>query len=175
MEELVESWHVENLIARYAHAGDEYDAEAWVGCFSNEGIFEVHTGNVRMQFIGEKALSKFINAHIRLLPGTRHVQTNHITTVDKLRAKNHCTLVGFLSRPEKIYTFIAGSYETDLEKIGGEWKITHRIVHVDNGASFVEGDIAKQTQSFMEWMATNSVVMQGEWPIYGGPNSQLGD
>ena len=63
---------------------------------------------------------------------------------------------------EKIYTFIAGSYETDLEKIGGEWKITHRIVHVDNGASFVEGDIAEQTQSFMEWMATNSVVMQGE-------------
>ena len=162
MEELVESWHIENLLARYAHAGDEYDAEAWVGCFSNKGIFEVHTGNVRMQFIGEKALSKFINAHIRLLPGTRHVQTNHITTVDKLRAKNHCTLVGFLSRPEKIYTFIAGSYETDLEKIGGEWKITHRIVHVDNGASFVEGDIAEQTQSFMEWMATNSEVMQGE-------------
>ena len=129
---------------------------------SNKGIFEVHTGNVRMQFIGEKALSKFINAHIRLLPGTRHVQTNHITTVDKLRAKNHCTLVGFLSRPEKIYTFIAGSYETDLEKVAGEWKITHRIVHVDNGASFVEGDIAEQTQSFMEWMATNSVVMQGE-------------
>ena len=63
---------------------------------------------------------------------------------------------------EKIYTFIAGSYETDLENIGGEWKITHRIVHVDNGASFVEGDIAEQTQPFMEWMATNSEVMQGE-------------
>ena len=61
---------------------------------------------------------------------------------------------GFLSRPEKVYIFIAGSYETDLEKIGGEWEITHSTVQMDNGASFVEGDIAEQTQPFMEWMAT---------------------
>ena len=161
MEEIIESWHIENLIARYAHAGDEYNAEAWVGCFSREGVFEVHTGDIRMQFIGESELTKFINAHIRLLPGTRHVQTNHVTKVDELGARNHCTIVGFLIRPEKIYTFIAGSYETDLEKISGEWKITHRTVHVDNGASFIDGDIADQTRLFMEWMANNSKVLQG--------------
>jgi hypothetical protein len=60
-----------------------------------------------------------------------------------------------LSRPEKVYTFISGWYESTLEKVAGDWKIKHRIVHVDNGANFIDGELAVHMKSFMEWMAEN--------------------
>ena len=100
-------------------------------------------------------MKKFIDAHIRLLPGTRHVQTNHLFSIKGDSAAHLCTLSGMLTRAEKVYTFISGTYESDLEKIEGEWKIKHRIVHVDNGANFIDGELALHIKPFMEWMAKN--------------------
>lgn len=146
---------IEDVFARYAHAADEYDASEWLNCYSEDGIFEVDTEGNRIQFLGKPALKKFIDAHIRLLPGTRHVQTNHLFSIKGDSAAHLCTLSGMLTRPEKVYTFISGTYESDLEKIEGEWKIKHRIVHVDNGANFIEGELALHIKPFMEWMAKN--------------------
>ena len=63
-----------------------------------------------------------------------------------------------LSRPEKVYTFISGWYESTLRKIGGEWKIKHRIVHADNGAAFVEGELAVHIEPLLSWMAANGTA-----------------
>ena len=63
-----------------------------------------------------------------------------------------------LSRPEKVYTFISGWYESTLEKVADEWKIKHRIVHVDNGATFIEGELAVHIKSLLGWMAANGTA-----------------
>jgi len=146
---------IEDVFARYAHTADGYDAEGWVDCFTEDGIFEVETDGNRIQFVGRQALAGFIHAHIRLLPGTRHVMTNHLVDIDDDNATHRCTLAGMLSRPEKVYTFISGWYESTLEKVAGQWKIKHRIVHVDNGANLVSGELAVHIGPFMEWMAVN--------------------
>ena len=64
-----------------------------------------------------------------------------------------------LSRPEKVYTFISGWYESTLEKEAGEWKIKHRIVHADNAASFIEGELAVHIKPLLGWMAANGTAV----------------
>ena len=152
---LTERLAIEDVFAQYAHTADGYDADGWVSCFTEEGIFEIESDGNRTQFIGRQALHDFICAHIRLLPSTRHVMTNHLVNIDGDRALHRCTVTGMLSRPEKVYTFISGWYESTLEKVAGDWKIKHRIVHVDNGANFIDGELAVHMKSFMEWMAEN--------------------
>jgi hypothetical protein len=105
---LSERLAIEDVFSRYAHAGDEYDAEAWLNCFAEDGIFEVESDGSRTQSIGQQALHDFIHAHIRLLPGTRHSMTNHLVDIDGNRARHRCTVTGMLSRPEKVHTFISG-------------------------------------------------------------------
>ena len=122
-------------------------------------VFEVAADGNRIQFLGKPALKKFIDAHIRLLPGTRHVQTNHLVSIKGDSAAHRCTLSGMLSRPEKVYIFISGTYESYLQKIEGEWKIKHRIVHVDNGANFIDGELAQHIQPFMQWMTENGTII----------------
>jgi ketosteroid isomerase-like protein len=156
---LLDRLQIEDVFSRYAHAADEYDAAEWLKCFSDEGVFEVSTEGNRIQFSGKPALKKFIDAHIRLLPGTRHVQTNHLVSIEGDKAAHLCTLSGMLSRPEKVYIFISGTYESDLEKIEGKWKIKHRIVHVDNGANFIDGELAQHIEPFMEWMTKNGTIV----------------
>jgi ketosteroid isomerase-like protein len=156
---LLERLAIEDVFALYAHAADEYDADSWVKCFTEDGIFEVETDGNRIQFAGRPALQDFIHAHIRLLSGTRHVQTNHLVNIEGDNATHRCTLAGMLSRSEKVHTFISGWYESTLKKIAGEWKIKHRIVHVDNGANFIEGELAIHIKPFMEWMTENGTLV----------------
>ena len=156
---LLDRFAIEDVFARYAHAADEYDAVQWLKCYSEDGVFEVAADGNRIQFLGKPALKKFIDAHIRLLPDTRHVQTNHLVSIKGDSAAHRCTLSGMLSRPEKVYIFISGTYESYLQKIEGEWKIKHRIVHVDNGANFIDGELAQHIQPFMQWMTENGTII----------------
>ena len=150
---LTERLAIEDVFARYAHTADGYDADGWVGCFTEDGIFEIESDGNRTQFIGRQALHNFICAHIRLLPSTRHVMANHLVNIEGDHARHRCTVTGMLSRPEKVYTFISGWYESKLEKVAGEWKIKHRTVHADNGATFIEGVPADHFKPLLGWIA----------------------
>ena len=155
---LIDRLAIEDVFARYAYTADGYDAKGWVGCFTEDGIFEIESDGNRTQFVGRQALHDFICAHIRLLPGTRHVMTNHLVNIEGDRAQHRCTVTGMLSRPEKVYTFISGWYESRLRKIDGEWKIKRRLVHADNGAAFVEGELAVHIKPLLSWMAVNGTA-----------------
>ena len=155
---LIERLAIEDVFARYAHTADGYDVKGFVACFTEDGVFEFESEGNRLQFIGQQALHDFIRAHIRLLPNTRHVMTNHLVDIEGDHAEHRCTLTGMLSRPDKVYTFISGWYESTLEKVAGQWKIKHRIAHADNVASFTEGELADHIRPLMEWMAENGNV-----------------
>jgi 3-phenylpropionate/cinnamic acid dioxygenase small subunit len=155
---LLDRLEIEDLFARYAHAADEYNAKAWLDCFAVDGIFEFAVANQHIQFIGQAALHEFIDAHIRLLPGTRHAMTNHLVEIEGAKAQHRCTITGTLSRPEKVYTFISGGYESHLEKVDGEWKILKRTAHADNVASITDGELAVLLQPLMAWMVQNGTI-----------------
>jgi 3-phenylpropionate/cinnamic acid dioxygenase small subunit len=160
LELLANRLAIGDLFARYAHTADGYDEEGWLACFSEDGIFEVDAGEGGIQFEGQKSLREFIHAHVGLLPGTRHVMTNHLVEIDGNQARHRCTLTGMLSRPEKVYTFISGWYESTLEKVSGDWRIKHRIVHGDNSTNDAEPELVAYLNPLREWMAQNGTMVQ---------------
>lgn len=149
---------IEDVFARYAHTADGYDTQGWLNCFTEDGIFEVDADGNGIQFAGRQALQEFIRAHIRLLPGTRHVMTNHLVELNGHRAVHRCTLTGMLSRPEKVYTFISGWYQSTLEKVADEWKIKHRVVYSDGGDDSTDTELIAQLKPFRDWMAANGTI-----------------
>ena len=155
---LIDRLAIEDVFARYAHSADGYDVDGWVNCFTEDGIFEVASNGNGIQFAGRQALHDFICAHIHLLPNTRHVMTNHLVDINGNRAVHRCTLTGMLSRPEKVYTFISGWYQSTLEKDASEWKIKHRIVHSDSGANSSERELIAYLKPLRDWMAENGTV-----------------
>ena len=155
-QEWIEKSAIQELFARYAHTVDGYDAEGWVNCFTEDGIFEVEGAGSRLQFRGRLALMEFVKAHIKLLPGTRHVMTGHLAEINGNDANHSCTLTGFLVRPGKVYTFASGWYESKLKKVNGEWKIAHRTAYCENAEDFKDGEIADFFGSFNAWMEKHS-------------------
>ena len=153
LERLATRLDITELFARYAHALDTYDGDGWVACFTDDGVFEIESGGAGVQFIGRAALRRFAEAHFRLLPNTRHVMSNHVVDVDGANAKHKCTLTGLISRSDKVHIFVSGWYESLVTKIGTDWKIRHRIAHVDNPDNFSEGEVAIHMKPMMDWVA----------------------
>ena len=145
------------LFARYAHTVDGYDGPGWVNCFTADGVFEVAGDNgTGLCFNGHKALTRFVEAHIRLLPGTRHVMTNHVIEFsDDTSAEHVCTLSGTLSRPENVYVFANGYYRSTVELHNGAWKIKHRTVYLDNAETLGVEPLATHMQPMMTWIGEN--------------------
>ena len=157
LAELAARAAIEELFARYAHTIDRYDGPGWVDCFTPDGVFEV-TGEDGSGtcLAGHAALTRFVEAHIRLLPGTRHVMTNHVIVFDGADAAQHtCTLSGTLSRPEAVYVFASGWYDSRVVRAGNGWKIQHRTVYLDNLAALADGPLATHMQPMMNWIGEN--------------------
>ena len=141
---------IEELFAQYAHTIDSYDGPGWVNCFTTDGVFEVAgEGDDSVRFTGHEQLSVFAHAHIRLLPGTRHVMTNHVTEFEgETSARHKCVLSGTLSRSESGYVFASGWYDSSVVLVNGDWKISHRKVRSLSAhcrASLVETDFLNHT------------------------------
>lgn len=148
---------IKELFARYAHTVDGYDGPGWVNCFTPDGVFEVAGDDgAGISFKGHEALTQFVEAHIQLLPGTRHVMTNHVIEFkDENHAEHICTLSGTLSRPENVYVFANGYYRSKVESNNGEWKIKHRTVFLDNVDALSTEPLATHMQGMMTWISEN--------------------
>lgn len=155
--ELAARLEIEELFARYAHTVDGYDGAGWVDCFTPDGIFQVAASDgPGVCFVGHDALTKFVEAHIQRLPGTRHVMTNHVIDFDSDTSAEHlCTLSGTLSRPENVYVFANGYYRSRVELHKGAWKIKHRAVFLDNAETLGIEPLAGHMQAMMSWIAEN--------------------
>ena len=157
LNELAARVAIEELFAHYAHTVDGYDGPGWVSCFTPTGVFQVASEDgPGVCFAGHEALTQFVEAHIQLLPGTRHVMTNHVTEFDSDTSAEHlCTLSGTLSRPENVYVFANGYYRSRVELHDGEWKIQHRTVYLDNVETLGVEPLATYMQPMMDWIAEN--------------------
>lgn len=151
---------IHELFGRYALTIDAYDAEGWASCFAPDGAFVIEggPGGKHTMFEGHDALVAFAKAHARLFPGTRHMQCDHVTEVDGDEAYDRCTKTGHVTRPDRVYTFSSGWYESWLRRIDGEWHITKRIVHNDNFGQqqFINGEVRQLFGELNEWVARNA-------------------
>ena len=126
----IEKLAIQELFARYAYAIDELDPEAWVQCFTPDGVFQVASRAMR----GQAALRGYAEVHVREIR-CRHMMGNFLYEVKGKEATGRASMLATLATPSGYKIFAQGRYVDRLVKEGGQWRIAHRRVEIDRLAS----------------------------------------
>lgn len=129
-QDWIEKMAIQELFARYAHAIDDLKPEAWVTCFSPDGVFQVG----RRAMKGQVALRGYADVHVREIR-CRHMMANFLYQVEGEQATGQCSMLATLATPGGYKIFAQGRYVDRLVKHDGEWRIAHRRVETDQLAS----------------------------------------
>lgn len=119
------------LVATYAHAVDERDLDRILSVFAPGGRIDFEGG--AMSGVGHAGIrSAFETAFAApmLAPpsASTHLMANTLVTVDGDRARAETQAVAFLSSAATATVVTRGlRYSDDLERVDGEWRITHRV------------------------------------------------
>lgn len=128
--EWIEKLAIQELFARYAHAVDNLDPEAWVPCFTADGVFQVGTRAMR----GQAALRGYAEVHVREIR-CRHMMGNFLYEIHGDEATGQCSMLATLATAGGYKIFAQGRYVDRLVKQDGQWRIAHRRVELDRLAS----------------------------------------
>ena len=115
---------IERLVARYNHAIDSGDAEAWAGTFVADGVFQLAG---RDPVVGREALCEFARG---LAPSSmRHFVSNLLVDVDA--GGETATLRAYLALIRDHGIAMTGAYKDTLRKVDGEWGFVRRLFTSD--------------------------------------------
>ncbi len=128
--EWIEKLAIQELFARYAHAIDDLNPDAWVACFTPDGVFQVGTRALR----GQTALRGYADVHIQEIR-CRHMMANFLYEVNGDAATGQCSMLATLATASGYKIFAQGRYVDRLVKQAGQWRIAHRKVETDQLAS----------------------------------------
>lgn len=102
MASLEDKFAIQELIARYSHAIDSSNYEAWIDCFAEDGAFQGSRGR---RFVGRAELKKFTEdfeaRRATMYPNVRHCVMNTVTDVDGVNARCHPPIYRYSSPPRK--------------------------------------------------------------------------
>ncbi|MEV8611532.1 nuclear transport factor 2 family protein [Amycolatopsis sp. NPDC051373] len=130
---------VQEVLARYVRATDRRDGAAQGALFTDDAEVRIHvrTGPGTYEPVGEPliggagvrfAVEQFMPPHPEGGTG-HHVTSDHLIEVDGERAHLSAQFVVFETLPEHVVRPIeSGYYDTDLRRVGGEWKISRHDV-----------------------------------------------
>ncbi len=114
------------LAARYNHAIDFGDPEAWAGTFTEDGIFNGGPQPVT----GHEALAQFSAGFGTSMAGARHWTNNHVVDGDGEEATHSCYL-DLVQSKDGGSSIVSGVYNDTLKKVDGQWRFTSRTVTPD--------------------------------------------
>ncbi len=121
---------IRELYARYAMAIDTSDYDAWVDCFTEDGVFE----STRFgRHAGAQGLRRFTAIYRESLGGAqvRHVITNETFQIEGDRGTGACYLVYYHCKDGRVQQTAVGHYRDRLRKAGGKWRFESRQVALD--------------------------------------------
>lgn len=128
--EWIEKLAIQELFAHYAHAVDNLEPEAWVQCFTPDGVFQVANRAMR----GEAVLRGYAEIHVKEIR-CRHLMSNLLYEIHGNEATGQCSMLATLATEGGYKIFAQGRYIDRLVKQHGQWKIAHRRVETDRVAS----------------------------------------
>lgn len=134
IEELLARESIRKIIEKYSMAGDEYDEDKYISCFTDDAImeFDPFPGQGQVRLEGTKAIGEFVASFFGALksgtvklPGEfarHHIAMNEIelTGSDTAKAKSYC----LVTSKEGLQN--TGIYTGTFKKSGDNWLITHR-------------------------------------------------
>jgi len=119
---------LQDVMLRYAAGVDERDFDMYRSCFADDvevlgfGAETVHGGDAWLAYV-KNALERF--------GPTQHMLGPQLATVDgdKAHCRTDVQALHYLKQPEGQTLTLWATYETDMQRINGEWKIKkHRLV-----------------------------------------------
>lgn len=119
---------LQDVMLRYAAGVDERDFDMYRSCFADDvevldfGPGPIHGGDAWLAYV-KNALERF--------GPTQHMLGPQLATVngDKAHCRTDVQALHYLKEPEGQTLTLWATYETDMERINGEWKIKkHRLV-----------------------------------------------
>ena len=120
---------IQQLYARYNHAIDFGNAEAWAACVTPDGVFNAGPMG---EFAGAEALKSFATGFAQQLKA-RHWTNNLVLEGDTSAATGTCYLLLWSpaggEKPASVIT--SAVYEDELNKNSGSWLFTRRAVKAD--------------------------------------------
>ncbi len=129
-----------DVYARYAHAFDGADAEAWAALFAAGGRFAPPGVD---EVVGTEALRHFVAARAADAPGMRHVMSNVLVEATDSGARGRayffCLRLGG-DRQFRLRNF--GRYEDEFVREEGTWKIASRVVISELAPELVDAPFA---------------------------------
>ena len=120
---------IQQLYARYNHAIDSGQGEAWASTFTADGVFSSANGT----FSGSDQLPGFASGFAKQLKA-RHWTNNLVVDATEGGAKGTCYLILLRLTPGErppagiIATAI---YNDELTRVGDEWRFAKRTVTAD--------------------------------------------
>jgi hypothetical protein len=130
LDELLAREGIRKTMARYTNAGDNGDYDDLIGCYAEDGIFEVATGRWEGRAAILAALRSMAAARSHCAEGTlqRHLLgTCHIVmeAPDRARSNTYFAVISEIGLDH------FGRYEDRHVLRDGEWQFAHRRVPVE--------------------------------------------
>jgi SnoaL-like domain len=115
---------IQQLYARYNHAIDSGNAEAWAATFTADGVFND-------RFTGREALIGFANNFKANGPSRRHWNSNLTLTATTHGAQGSVCLLLLDVGVKPAAIMASGVYADELVKTADGWRFKSRVVKLD--------------------------------------------
>jgi ketosteroid isomerase-like protein len=121
---------IRELYSRYALAIDNGQYDAWVDCFTEDGVFESSRFG---KHTGVQGLKRFTAIYRESLGGAqvRHVINNLTFQIEGDSAIGNCYLLYYHCKAMKVQQMSVGQYRDKLRKANGKWLFESRQVALD--------------------------------------------
>ena len=125
---------IQELVARYDRAIDGGDAEAWIECFTEDGVWD---GGIRVE--GRAALLAFARGlptdlGFAAFRGARHFVTNFLIDGDgDGQARLRCDNLMLQPRAGGVAALVGADYDDRLRRVDGRWLFVSRRTRVVRG------------------------------------------
>ncbi len=116
-----------DLIARYNHAIDSDDGEAYADTYTDDGVFQYPRGSAR----GRRELAELAHEITTNMPGVRHWSSNWIIEGEGDAASMTCYALIKVTDEGKPRLVGSGIYTDTLRRVDGAWKFQRRDIAID--------------------------------------------
>ena len=138
IERLEAEREIVRTLHRYAHAIDYGDEEAWVDCFTEEGIFDIrsrHAHQLKRVIKGRNELRAFIAGHTRAPElWHKHLLVEplvDLTGSDSATSRSYLAVV--MEHDDVPVLRVFGRYLDQLERgADGRWRFRERIAEIES-------------------------------------------
>jgi SnoaL-like domain len=119
---------IENLLEEYCWRVDHREWDAWLACFTADGVFAVRGQELR----GHEAIRAYVEHSVgdyRLLRHLLYHPSVQLRDAPRATARAYFEVRGVTARGQDVNAL--GSYEDDLLKTEAGWQFKRRLVHFD--------------------------------------------